>query len=76
MLIPGFKSIIRPVKEPLLQLLGKTSYVPSNVPKLLRLLRWPAQRQQDLQRSLRELEQTGRVARIKGNRYILPDAFA
>jgi len=40
--------------------------VPANVPELLRLLRLPPNRQQVLQGTLRELEQTGRVARIKG----------
>ena len=60
------------VKETLLKLLGQKSYVPSNVPELLRLLRLPPPRQQDLQQVLRELEQAGEIARIKGNRYILP----
>jgi ribonuclease R len=56
----------------ILSLLARKSYVPLNVPELLRALRLPPQRQQDLQRVLHELEQTGRVARIKGNRYIQP----
>ncbi|MSU63501.1 MAG: ribonuclease R [Pedosphaera sp.] len=60
------------MKEPLLRLLGQKTYVPANVPELLRLLRLPPQRQQDLQHTLRELEQAGQLARIKGNRYILP----
>jgi ribonuclease R len=64
--------MIRLVKEPLLRLLGQKTYVPSNVPELLRQLRPPPQRQQDLQRVLRELEQAGELARIKGNRYVLP----
>jgi ribonuclease R len=60
------------VKEQLLKLLGHKTYVPSNVPELLRLLRLPLQSQQDLQHILRELVQAGRIARIKGNRYVLP----
>jgi ribonuclease R len=60
------------VKEPLLRLLGQKTYVPSNVPELLRLLRLPPQRQQDLQHALRELEHAGQIVRIKGNRYVLP----
>ena len=52
--------------------MGQKTYVPSNVPELLRLLRLPAQRQQDLQHTLRELEHAGQIARIKGNRYVLP----
>ena len=64
--------MLRSVKAPLLRLLGQKTYVPSNVPELLQLLRLPAQSQQDLQHILRELEQAGQIARIKGNRYVLP----
>src|SRR5438270_11215476 len=60
------------MKDQILRLLEKNDYVPANVPELLRLLHLPPNRQQELQRVLRELEQTGRIARIKGNRYILP----
>jgi ribonuclease R len=58
--------------DQLLRLLGQKDYVPSNVPELLRLLRLPPESQQDLQRVLRELEQAGRLARIKGNRFVIP----
>ncbi len=60
------------MKEPLLRLLGQKTYVPSNVPELLHLLRLPPHRQQELQHALRELEHAGQLARVKGNRYILP----
>jgi ribonuclease R len=60
------------MKDQIVRLLGQKDYVPANVPELLRLLRLPPTRQQVLQGALRELEQTGRVARIKGNRYIQP----
>jgi ribonuclease R len=60
------------MKDQIVRLLGQKDYVPANVPELLRLLRLPPHRQQVLQGALRELEQTGRVARIKGNRYIQP----
>src|SRR5438034_10691973 len=60
------------MKDQILRLLERKDYIPLNVPELLRQLRLPANRQQELQRTLRELEQTGRVARIKGNRYIQP----
>ena len=69
---PQTGAMLRFVREPLLKLLGQKAYVPSNVPELLRLLRLPPQRQQDLQQVLRELEQNGEIARIKGNRYVLP----
>jgi ribonuclease R len=60
------------MEEQILKLLGRPDYVPGNVPELLRQLRWGPQRQQELQRVLRALEQSGRIARLKGNRYILP----
>jgi ribonuclease R len=47
-------------------------YAPANVPELLRLLRLSPSRQQELQSVLRKLEQSGGVARIKGNRYVRP----
>ena len=60
------------MKDQILRLLERKDYVPLNVPELLRQLRQPANRQQELQGALRELELAGRVARIKGNRYIQP----
>ena len=60
------------MKDQILRLLGRKEYVPLNVPELLRQLRLAANRQQELQRVLRDLEQSGRIARIKGNRYIQP----
>ncbi|MCC7376584.1 MAG: ribonuclease R [Verrucomicrobiales bacterium] len=63
---------LNPVPESLLALLARRDYVPANVPELLRQLRIPRGRQQDLQATLHRLEQVGRVARIKGDRYILP----
>jgi ribonuclease R len=58
------------MQDQILRLLGRKDYVPSNVPELLRQLRLPPNQQQELQRVLRELEQSGRIARTKGNRYI------
>src|SRR5690242_20525426 len=60
------------MEDQILKLLGRREYVPANVPELLRHLRWAPQRQQELQRVLRALEQSGRVARIKGNCYVRP----
>src|SRR5260370_27905166 len=57
------------MEEQILRLLGRRDYVPANVPELLRLMRLPPNRQQELQRALRGLEQSGRIARMKGNRY-------
>jgi ribonuclease R len=58
------------MEEQLLRLIGRDDYCPANVPELLRLLRLPPNRQQDLQRVLRALEQSGRITRTKGNRFI------
>ncbi|MCI0747948.1 MAG: ribonuclease R [Verrucomicrobia subdivision 3 bacterium] len=55
-----------------MKLLGRSDYVPANVPQLLRLLRLRPNQQQELQHVLRELEHGGTIARIKGNRYIRP----
>jgi ribonuclease R len=60
------------MKDQIIRLLGQKDYVPGNVPELLRLLRLSPSRQQELQAALRELEQSGAVARIKGNRYVNP----
>src|SRR5277367_6053413 len=60
------------MKEQIIRLLAQKDYVPANVPELLRLLRLSPNRQQELQAVLQKLEQSGEVARIKGNRYILP----
>jgi ribonuclease R len=60
------------MRDQIIHLLGQSDYVPANVPELLRLLKQPPHRQQALQGALRELEQAGDVARIKGNRYITP----
>lgn len=61
------------IEEKILKFLGRKDYVPANVPELLRGLSLPRNQQQTLQKSLRELEKIGSVARIKGNRYILPN---
>ncbi len=60
------------IESKLLRLVGQSDYVPLNVPELLRALHLPPPAQQELQRLLRDLERTGRLARIKGNRYIQP----
>jgi ribonuclease R len=56
----------------ILRLLGQQDYVPANVPELIRLLKLEPREQQALQRELRSLERSGKIACIKGNRYILP----
>lgn len=58
--------------DQILKLLKRRDYVPANVPELLRALKLQANQQQSLQKVLRTLERSGQIARIKGNRYILP----
>ena len=60
------------IPERLLALLARKDYVPANARELFRLLRLPPAHQPEGHRVLRELEQAGRIARIKGNRYIQP----
>ncbi len=60
------------MREQIIQRLEQKDYVPANIPELLRALRLTSNRQQELQAVLQKLEQAGEVARIKGNRYILP----
>jgi ribonuclease R len=60
------------MNDQIIRLLAQKDYVPANVPELLQLLRLAPNRQQELQAVLRELEQSGAVARIKGNRYVQP----
>ena len=53
------------IKPRIVAVLGRKEYVPANVPELLELLELPPARQQELQAVLSELEQSGRIARIK-----------
>ena len=62
------------MEEQVLKLLGRSEYVPANVPGLLRHLRLSPGRQQELQRVLRRLQKSGRITRTKGNRYIQSQA--
>ena len=58
------------MEEQILRLLGRRDYAPATMPELLRHLRLPPTRQQELQRILHGLELSGRIARTKANRYI------
>ena len=60
------------MENQILKLLARKTYVPANIPELLELLKLPANQQQQLQQVLKDLSQSGQVARIKGNSYILP----
>ena len=60
------------MENEILKLLGRGDYAPANIPELLQQLGLARNRQQDLQRELHRLELGGRIARVKGNCYILP----
>jgi ribonuclease R len=60
------------MEQEILNLLARKDYVPANVRELLELLGLARHQQQELQHELRGLEQTGRIARVKDHRYILP----
>jgi ribonuclease R len=62
------------MEEQILKWLARRDYAPANVPELLRQLRLPPHRRQELQRTLHGLEQSGRITRTKGNRYIQSQA--
>jgi len=53
----------------ILKLLSRPDYTPLNVPELLGALGLARNQQQALQKTLASLEQSGQIARIKGNRY-------
>src|SRR3954447_25192132 len=60
------------MEEKILKLLSRPNYTPLNIPELLQALGLGRNQQQELQRVIGGLERSGRVARIKGNRYIIP----
>jgi len=60
------------MKDRILKLLGRKDYVPANVPELALLLRLQVRQEQELRRELRGLERSGHIARIKGDRFIIP----
>ncbi len=60
------------MENEVLVLLGRKDYVPAEADELLRRLGWTRARHSELLRTLRVLEQAGRIARVKGGRYILP----
>jgi ribonuclease R len=60
------------MREPILRLLEQKQYIPLNAENLQRHLHVPPEREPEFSRTLRKLERDGEIARIKGDRYILP----
>ena len=61
------------MEQSLLKLMGQDDYVPSDFTQLLRRLGQESQQRRHLKRSLRKLENAGRIARQQGDRYVLPE---
>jgi ribonuclease R len=59
------------MNEQIMKLLAQSDYAPSNVPELIAQLGLDRSQQQELQRELLALDNSGQILRIKGNRYIL-----
>jgi len=55
--------------EEILKVFGGADYTPANVPELLRLLRWPPNRQQQLQAALQRLELRVRVLKWRAKAF-------
>ena len=60
------------MEDQIISLLQSTDYVPSNATSIHKTLRLKPQVRRALTESLERLEQKGAIARIKGNRYIIP----
>jgi ribonuclease R len=61
------------LRERILQLLAAPNYRPLDKVELSKALRWPSDQRVELREVLRELEQAGEVARIRKDRYVLPE---
>ena len=61
------------MQDRLLKLLGRKDYAPANATQLLKALKLPGAKARRLRRELEELERRGEVARIKGDRYVIPE---
>src|SRR6185436_15972317 len=62
----------RNIREQILGLLARKDYRPLDKSDIARKLGLTAAEQVALRKSLRELERTGEIARIRKNRYVLP----
>ncbi len=60
------------LRDGLLRLLDDPTYLPARAPELMRQLKLDPARAPELTRLLRELERGGRIARLGGDRFVLP----
>src|ERR1700760_4683877 len=61
------------LRESILRLLAGRDYRPLDKVEMARVLNLKAHRRVELRGALREMEHAGEVARIRKNRYVLPD---
>jgi len=61
------------IKERILALLRRPKYRPLDKKELIRALGFRGDERREVKEALRELEQAGEIARIRKNRYILPE---
>jgi ribonuclease R len=61
------------MESTILECLGGNDYVPLTAGDLAGRLGLPRERRDELRRALRQLERSGRIARIKGDRFIRPE---
>ncbi len=61
------------LREEILRLLRQPKYRPLDKKEIADALGYPAAERNEVRRTLRDLEQAGEIARIRKNRYVLPD---
>jgi len=61
------------LRERLLEILRTPDYRPLDAVEMAKLLRWPDERRGELREMLQTLEQEGEIARIRKDRYVLPE---
>ncbi len=62
-----------PLRDRVLQLLRAPNYRPLDKVEMSKALRWPSDKRAELRDVLRDLEQDGEIARIRKDRYVLPE---
>jgi ribonuclease R len=60
------------MEEQILEVLKRKDYVPLNPGDLMRSMRIGEEQEEEFDNVLRSLAQQGKIARIKGNRYVIP----
>ncbi len=66
------KALQRDLRERVLQLMRRPDYQPLDKVELSKALDWPAERRSVLREVLKSLEKDGEIARIRKERYVLP----